>query len=1473
MKILARRLLLGMVFIVMLFCTSLTAFADGTGGGNTSAGGGSWSGSGGNKATLSYYGMKFTVARRADILSKGGINPNDYNVMLQAGITISASDKHKEMIATGDELFWTGSSVDFVRNANVSIQEAADVLALDATDLRNCFDTILNTSGGSSLSGARGNRAYLEYAQWSDLMNERFDENHSTMLYKSDSRSAFYDRFASCLQKHGTSVPISKEDFLKDGVIVMIPVVGAENAGYMNFQTVHRLSFLDNDTKSSISVQYLAGGNPMNSPSNHGMLFYVGSNSKNGGGSNCIYTLAYPGTYYNRFDVDNELIPDMGSDAFKAQMTDDYLRNDIASNWSSSQNWRYGFGVYGLAYGGSSKAAANLTVRATQNEDGSFNVDAVSSLISQEDGTMPVDDKLTQGTTGNTGVIGGQSDNGGNVPTQVSNVFSDWTEGYETYAYGSFLLSGGGKIDAVSNLDEMRKSMEGKVNAKESTVTSGDFNAGAKYLPDWKYRTPQDTASYFAESTYQGGRVSKRLVQNMVSNGADVNNLAYNLTAMANNNSTTSTVNLEASADRTTAGRGEVDFTGADNTMGMAVEYIVKSEPIKSFISYGKVTYDENLKGTLTIGENDKVDYTKTSEGSFVVDKKNYLITMVSNCKANDNYRLSDNNRNGQSFWNEVQKYVGEGNVIDAEGFKSLSDKYLSDTNITVSGTKKGATVSLGSDNGCGYSVFVLEIEAPEKIKTSASIDLQDYQLNFIHQDIFSTAGGILSSSGEDVVNPNAVAHANCIFGSGTHNYYNVRSNEYTLRHSDYSGKTVEADKNGNNFILYNTALGNAYTFDQTKNGVSDIPTTDAKRYTYAWDLSRGIYGDIRTISALSGNSLDANTKDTLMSKHRHEYGIEPSNEDGSPVASSIRDSQGTIYDEVGDTLTWDGSWKIGGYAPQDFVTHSHSGVISSADGLVEVTDTYHTLTESGARPLLFKGLSIYSLTLDVHEIIHKYSTDTMETGVSSKVDSNLTTGVILPESDYTENTGNGSKANNDKGIIYRNAAVSGADFALKYYPEVRMKAYLVSGDTINSKSSVTPKTVITMAELARQTKPSSMYLMKLDSSEKSGKQLTGEIYSDTMGTGTNAGNLSSGTGASRGKNNLPVIYGGSDVTLEVNPKDMNLRMYGYALDLVNYDVDKNGLKYADDASQPYTNIVNDTSSANRDPYSTWGNDGTNSTEKLKNQFNDWVVDVINSLDVDVQLKVSEADSSGNVKTTIAKEYNNFSVSMPKFKADDYKSAGTDGVFNIVVKRGDIDRTATEYKALINQIASDYGCDYATAENLFKESDMYQSIIRSIEDIKDGENKSQNVNTSEDGAHAVRDDNTNTHWYDEEVKTFVVRRYEAKPVKISDIILTDKIDYDIAPDSTAGKGDNKDNAQQKYYKQRVGQWYLSLYLKKPATEEDMNLHFSDSTNYYNPYDFMAKDWNGDKNKMLINTLYIDGADFKIASASTMDMLW
>ena len=1462
MKSLAKKLLLIMLSVIMLLSTAVTAFAFGDGGSGGGSGGSSIPG--GVNSHYSYIGWKFTLQRRADVLVKGNVNSRAYENGLsgeQGIIVFMGADGDEDGFNPANEYrYMGGTTFQTVSNVSMSFDDFGNLFGVDGNALRTSMKNGLHIDGNCFGSGSD----YMDWSGSADWLTKTFYED-SDMLYNTEKRGKFYDAFSNTMKQFGKHTSITREEFMGDeGVLVCEPVVGVHNGScsvdkrywFATFQTAEAVteacadnkSAKDTITKNLFGVQLSA-------------IAPNGKYTPMYGKSSTHWGMTNAGTVTNFYDINGEKFRSSAADTST-------ILNNAGSNWS------YGFLVFGTDYKGESKAAANLIVRATQNKDGSFNVDSKASMISEPEGKLKADTDDFKDNAGSVnGVAGGQSSNGGDGAVLVTNVTDSYTSGYETYAYGSFLLSSGGNVDATKNLEALRKHMEGKISAKETSVNSGDFNAGKSYVPNWKYRTPQDTASYFAKSTY-GGSVSKRLVQNMISNGGSIKNLAYNLTAWANNESKTGATDLKAS-NGNTAGTGSSSFGGSGNSFGMAVEYIVKAEPIKSFISYGKITYDENLNGKLTVGENDKVDYNKTTEGRFVVDKPRYLITMVSNCKADDGYRLSDNNRNGQSFWNEVQNSLKQGDVFDLQQFKEIVNKYLTADNITVSGTKKGASVALGSDNGCGYSVFVLEIEVPKKINVSTNIDLQDYQLNFIHQDVLAPAGGILTGSGEDVLNPNVVATKNCVFGSGTHNFYNTRSNLYNLKHSNYSGTTVNADRTygASRFILYNTAMGNAYTFDQTKGGVSNIPSTDPKRYTYAWDLSRGIYGDVRTISALSGNSIDAGTKTLLMQKHKHIYGIKPDDEGGSPKADSIRNSFGKIYDQVGDTITWKGEWVIGGTAPKDAVTGTHSGTIQTADGLTKVSDTFMTLTESGARPLMYKGASIYELKVDVKETIYKYSTADMGVGSNQKANKNLSTGLIRPASDYTTNTANGSKNNNDKGIIYRNAAVSGADFALKYYPEVRMKAYLVSGDTINGKSSVTPKTVITMAELARQTKPSSMYLMKLDSSEKSGKQLTGEIYSDTMGTGTNAGNLSSGTGASRGKNNLPVIYGGSDVTLEVNPKDMNLRMYGYALDLVNYDVDKNGLKYADDASQPYTNIVNDTSSANRDPYSTWGNDGTNSTEKLKNQFNDWVVDVINSLDVDVQLKVSEADSSGNVKTTIAKEYNNFSVSMPKFKADDYKSAGTDGVFNIVVKRGDIDRTATEYKALINQIASDYGCDYATAENLFKESDMYQSIIRSIEDIKDGENKSQNVNTSEAGAHAVRDDNTNTHWYDEEVKTFVVRRYEAKPVKISDIILTDKIDYDVAPDSNAGNKNKDGNAtggQQSSYNQRVGQWYLSLYLKKA---EDSNLYFTNGSDFFDPTKGMIKDWTKDPNKVLINNLYIDGADFKIPSATTSENLW
>ena len=148
---------------------------------------------------------------------------------------------------------------------------------------------------------------------------------------------------------------------------------------------------------------------------------------------------------------------------------------------------------------------------------------------------------------------------------------------------------------------------------------------------------------------------------------------------------------------------------------------------------------------------------------------------------------------------------------------------------------------------------------------------------------------------------------------------------------------------------------------------------------------------------------------------------------------------------------------------------------------------------------------------------------------------------------------------------------------------------------------------------------------------------------------------------------------------------------------------------------------------------------------------------------------------------------------------------------------------------MLNQIKTDYQCSEEEAKALFEESDMYQTILKAVEDTKDAFNKSQKVNTEDGGTHAVRTEDTEDNWYDEEVKTFVIRRYESDPVEFKNIVLTDKIDYGLTPDSTAGR-DNKNSAQQKSYNSYEGKWYLTLYFKND-TKKESNLYLSEEQRY------------------------------------------
>lgn len=1494
-----KKVILLVLSVLMLLSMSITAFAFGDGGG----GAGNNSGTYPNATNRHYsgFGFKITLQKRADLLRVGGVNSNAYNAGLKnrSGyiVMFNAHGEENTGFFPSNELYYNGGSTfEFVPNEGLGLRDFCNLFQLDYNRFASLAKQAIHYDGGGDCFADPN--VYVNYSAICNFLTQSFNKD-SDRLYDTSKREAFYDWYKAEMGKFGCDPGVTKEEFMSDvGVLVVEPIMAtqATQCGFgetdptdgwlMTFQTAEAVARNVNGNQSlSNLITKNQFGVSLTIP-DHTLNFrspMYGNAATNRGMVNA-------GTVTNYFDLNGDQFRNT------PKSTSQVLANP-------TNNWDTGYLVFGADYSGS-KAATNVAIKATQQKDGSFKMEAVTSTISQKKGNMPVDTNRFSGTSQNNEITGGQS-NGGNVATLVTNLYSDWYKDFDTTSYGSYLVTGNKKkfSNIATEVERFRKTLEGNTQAKKESVTEGDFNAGYKLKPNWRYGTTQGTASAFAQSVL-GGRVSQSLITNKDPGSANLSNIAYNLTALANNRSKVGPTELKSTSDRKNAGSGKLEISGNKDNYGVSVEYVVKPAQTTSYISYAKMTYDKDLNPTLALQGNNKITYDKTENGKFTVGSaKRYVITMVSNCKANDYYKLSDSNRTGQSFWNQVKAELPKGKILNESTFRTIVNRYLTSQNTTSLGTKQNASVAVGSDGTCGYSVFVIEIDAPKDLAINQTrLELQDYQINYIHQDILAYTykdgessdnksnlkQSILKGTGENVIIPGSGYSKYCTINGGTHWTYQT-SGTFNLNHPIAQGVAVDAgNKNGYTYLLANTALNAGKTFNEVRYGTTDSGT---RRYTYALDLTRGNFGDIRNISALSWNQWDYSGKSELMNKHKMGYGIKPANDRGEPVASQKRSSKGTIYkDEDGlnkksaEVLEWNTSWKYGGTAPQAAILNSHSKVVWDSNGKSKVTCTYHTISQSGARPLDFDGLGLYRFKIAVKETIYKYSTEVMSTGKNKKlVDiGNGLKGYTVDSKHYSDKKYNDStglqQANDGKynhGQIAQLADSKKVN-ELKYYPEVPMKAYLLGNynvASINGKSSITPTTVLTMAEQIRKTKPSSLYLLRLESRDR--EALNGSIYSDTMGTGTKSKKAKTSD-----SKNLPVIYGGSDVSVKVDTKDnLNLHMYGYALDLINYDIDKNGLKHKDGSVTPYSRVIADQSSALRDVYTSWDNDDTNSAEAAKEQYNNWVKGVLKNLSADATLKITKNGNGITSDSNVLSAFNNFNVSLSKPKDIEDRYYDNDDVsvneaYSIVVRCGNIDKNKGDYNSLINQIASDYGCSYSEAETVFRNSGIYQSIADSVEDITDSFNRSQNVNTSEGGSHAVRNDNTGDNWYDEEVKTFVVRRFESTPFEIKDLVLTDKIDYKLTPDSTAGKKNsgNSKNAQQKSYDTRVGQWYLTLYIDKPTKTEDLE-HWYISGQIYNPEAKDSLDTLKNANNVLMNNMYIKGADFKIPSATTNDTLW
>ncbi len=1476
-----------------IFMNTPTAKADGTSGRGTV---GKWSGGDFVTAHCIGFGLKFSLKKRSRVLALH--SPRNKKVLLNtmydediSSAFLCVSFKADGTVAWGKEnskfrMAYAevgkkpeDSDLKYDKGfANLTENEFKGVFDFSAED---AFKSVIHRSMNPGANRPKS----LDASGLANVIDKNFSNQSDATatakkrLYSQEGREKFYKAFVNELSKANANALEDDigdmDDWVKDGVLVIEP--------YAIYNDMHEPGY-------AAGITYLTACQVMGNDSMKNqfqMVFGGFSISGQAGGLTAVRSL---GGFYNghgRKDCNYHPAGSNGQNIIHASDC-----TDKGAKWEKiyspelrdSYSYKLGWGAFGMWKGedGNNQSAANLSIKVSYGSNGNLNVDKQSSMVSASKGFKGVSaniNSMNPSVEQNSGgkYHGRKKLGDDNKKAHVLNLPSGQKKYYGDYkltSYGSYYILAGEQTFKYSSFEsKVGSDIPSSATANWTNVSGSDYNCGSRmsgYSLGSIGDNPKNTAIVFANWFDLPKDDVKDITGNRPNTvddkGAKQAKIAYNAFALANNAGTCESIKYNSNG--ITKGITGDKKDNDKNKFGFSVQYLYKGKNITSYISTAKLKYDENLSPTLTIGSHSSESYDIGGTGKFTTNNKRAYIIAVPNRNSNNGYLLK-NNANGSSIWGKVRdKASGSKKVIQLSEVASIITSNTGEQ-ASVQGSANGSrTISVGTDSDDGYSIYVLELDLPKSVPISSVLNLQDYQINYVYPKSLMKESASLGEK----VNSNTVVDE--ITASNEH--VSKRSSTWTcgggINHNSYqddyaiklfhgsgtSGHTVSKSLSTNNALLmYNTSLGAYNTFSSVNSGWNTASNNNALRIDYAFNLSRAGLNDKRTISGLSEDSYK-NVIDYAIDSLGMEYGNKPNTVEAG--GTTIRDSWAKYCNRIGDKIKFKSEWVNGGESPVEAYTTSHTYTTGSGTNIKTNTCYYANTRATDSRPIYLRLLSLplYEVRNSITEKIFKYSTDTIGTGIN-KWDTDLSDGkklgggtlpldenikpvsgvnATIPKSDMKENE------------RYRFIVIAKSNKTLSYYPEVGMRAYITSGDTLTA-GGIYAKTILTMGEKIRKTNPSSMYILRV-TQPNTGDQVKGNIYSDTTATGSNADDLSKKNG------NKPVVYGGSDITLKAEGK-FNINMYGYSLDLVNKDYDAN-MKYTnasgDTAYEQYTKVVNN----NSDVYSDWGNDSTNSKVELFKQYKDWTESVKNSLTADVTLKVT--GDAGYKKL-----YNDFSTSLGKLKGG---TSSEDGVYSIKIRLGKIDTTTEQYKGLIKQIAKDYNCDEAKAGEIFEKSDIYKTIIRSIEDVNDDFNEAQKVT---DINNRVRTDESDKAWYDEEVKTFVIRRYKTTGVTTPNIVLNDKIDYGMAPDSTKGK-DSTYNAQQSEYKSHTGQWYLTLYFRdNHSNKSDTNLYLSEQS-LFNPnksrVDISKNYYTG--GNVLINELYIAGADFLIPSANTSDMV-
>lgn len=872
-------------------------------------------------------------------------------------------------------------------------------------------------------------------------------------------------------------------------------------------------------------------------------------------------------------------------------------------------------------------------------------------------------------------------------------------------------------------------------------------------------------------------------------------------------------------------------------TLGLGTEFIIKGSPVTS--NHYIITVNNN---GASVTKSEDLNYTTNSVGS-VTTQDNAVAVVVA--------KRNTANTNANAVKNGLNSSMTPQNVVDTLT-GNLSNVEVKETDAS------SRNVTLGHDtsnNNEGYVVY--EVVSGDTPDLTGTTELEDWFLNKYTNNILETAykkehSGSAFHFGINTTHTvwkdsSCYAKADC----GANLLVRTNKDYETTYKLDTSGTEIDYDASMKKYYYPASA---STTFNGTDSIYKYPVTINTKTYDgarnidYAFNFIRSATGDVRSISGITyarytdiGDSFD-------ILKMEDAFGVVPSTVKTTAVGkskvsgtlsevfkfSSIFKRTGTEHGFKDGASAVHGGWvNYHTYGTPQEVKDNVTGEVTKVPNVCRAMYYLNEPVANINTGLIFNISSGNKFTYTLTGIAYKYQTAELAEGKNSLLGDKDVHGVATSAN---KPTGATKKDTNE----YRYATVNrNSNVSLSFYPENYMVCKI--GRTVFDTSAY--KYVTVMSEVKRKAQSSSLYLVKVNTDIADDSTITGSTYSDTMQGGT----------SSLGNNKVS-IPAGSDVTVLADPTNVKIDLFGYALDLIDGSKDS-VMKTGSHSSLSYGSVVkSDTNVA-----SVWGNAGDHA-DKLKSNFTTWADNVmkVENFGADFVLDVNNNTKGANFSATIG-------------KVNHTSGAVEDGVYNISVMNGKVlesdvmegDKVKVSsgaYKQLITQLAADYDCSYDEANALFKDSKIYTAILSAIESSTSSFNTSGKTSGVAESWTSTLGNGTN--WYDERVRTFVIRRYTNLGNTLSDITATDKLDYSLAP---TGDASGKENASAGTTYD--AKWSLNLFFNS-AKKSDLDKLIFENGTYFDPS--TNTDVTGANNAytVLINKTPVKNADFLIPASST-----